>query len=240
MDDDTYYSYKRGSSSKSKKNIKFDLEIVQHPLRARMCGFGGKDRRPIDPPPAVRLIAYDENSEKIMQMIVSASLFSEDGSKHCDIVINPSSIPAPQSSSYNNLLAVMSLKEPQKMRNLIGTTVSPGYYLQDEFKNYGTFFIFNDLSVRTEGQFCLKFSFLNLENNGMDHETHSVLVEKISKPFRVYSAKNFPGMTGSTELSKTFFNQGVRLTIRKHPRIKSLNPNNEETEYADDMDEPDT
>ncbi|OMJ21215.1 hypothetical protein AYI69_g5922 [Smittium culicis] len=67
MDDDTYHSYKRGSSSKSRRNIKFDLEIVQHPLRARMCGFGGKDRRPIDPPPAVRLHAYGENSEKIMQ-----------------------------------------------------------------------------------------------------------------------------------------------------------------------------
>ncbi|OLY84808.1 hypothetical protein AYI68_g1015 [Smittium mucronatum] len=249
MDYDDFFRSKKGSSSKSRGKKTFDLEIIQHPLRARMCGFGGKDRRPIDPPPAVKLLVYDENSEPIEQvnqlldetasskMIVSVSLFSEDGAKQCDVVINPSSVPTPQNSNYNNLTAVMSLNEPQKMKNLIGTTVSPGYCLQDEKKKFGTFFIFNDLSVRTEGRFCLKFSFMNLEDQ-LEHESYKILAQKTSKPFDVYSAKNFPGMTGSTELSKSFFNQGVRLTIRKHPRTKLSNLQSEEMENEEDQ--PDT
>lgn len=32
------------------------IKIVQQPLHARMCGFGEKDRRPVDPPPIVQLV----------------------------------------------------------------------------------------------------------------------------------------------------------------------------------------
>ncbi|KAG0083619.1 hypothetical protein BGZ92_010621 [Podila epicladia] len=32
------------------------IKIVQQPLHARMCGFGEKDRRPVDPPPIVQLM----------------------------------------------------------------------------------------------------------------------------------------------------------------------------------------
>jgi hypothetical protein len=38
---------------------KYTLEVVQQPQRARMCGFGDKDRRPITPPPCVRLVITD-------------------------------------------------------------------------------------------------------------------------------------------------------------------------------------
>jgi hypothetical protein len=31
------------------------MEVVQQPQRARMCGFGDKDRRPITPPPILKL-----------------------------------------------------------------------------------------------------------------------------------------------------------------------------------------
>lgn len=34
----------------------YELVVCQQPLHARMCGFGEKDRRPIDPPPIVQLI----------------------------------------------------------------------------------------------------------------------------------------------------------------------------------------
>ncbi|POG57577.1 velvet factor, partial [Rhizophagus irregularis DAOM 181602=DAOM 197198] len=39
---------------------KYTLIVSQQPLRARMCGFGEKDRRPIDPPPIVQLVVTDE------------------------------------------------------------------------------------------------------------------------------------------------------------------------------------
>lgn len=38
-------------------------EVMQHPLRARCCGFGEKDRRPIDPPPVLQLFVEGEDGE---------------------------------------------------------------------------------------------------------------------------------------------------------------------------------
>jgi hypothetical protein len=40
------------------------LEIVQHPVRARCCGFGEKDRRSLDPPPIIELTAEDINGQE--------------------------------------------------------------------------------------------------------------------------------------------------------------------------------
>lgn len=37
--------------------------MCQQPLHARMCGFGEKDRRPIDPPPIVQLIVRQKGQE---------------------------------------------------------------------------------------------------------------------------------------------------------------------------------
>jgi hypothetical protein len=41
---------------------RFALQIAQQPDRARMCGFGDKDRRPITPPPCIRLLVTDDNT----------------------------------------------------------------------------------------------------------------------------------------------------------------------------------
>lgn len=38
---------------------RYTLQVVQQPQRARMCGFGDKDRRPITPPPCIRLVIID-------------------------------------------------------------------------------------------------------------------------------------------------------------------------------------
>lgn len=42
-----------------------------------------------------------------------------------------------------------------------------------------------------------------------------VLASVFSKPFQVFSAKKFPGVIESTELSKTFAQQGIKIPIRK-------------------------
>lgn len=43
------------------------------------------------------------------------------------------------------------------------------------------------------------------------------LATVFSRPFRVYSAKKFPGVMDSTPLSKAFARQGVKISIRKDP-----------------------
>ncbi|KAL9107103.1 MAG: hypothetical protein Q9227_007969 [Pyrenula ochraceoflavens] len=42
----------------------WSLVVEQQPIRARMCGFGDKDRRPITPPPCIRLVVMDQATGK--------------------------------------------------------------------------------------------------------------------------------------------------------------------------------
>jgi Velvet factor len=42
-----------------------------------------------------------------------------------------------------------------------------------------------------------------------------VLASCFSAPFVVYSAKKFPGVVESTDLSKCFATQGIKIPIRK-------------------------
>ncbi|KAI8323215.1 hypothetical protein GQ54DRAFT_243144, partial [Martensiomyces pterosporus] len=195
------------------------LEMAQHPVRARMCGFGEKDRRPLDPPPVVRLrVRGDDgrflNSEDvdIWKFVVSATLWAPNSENDRSIVINPNTLPGPI-PMYQSSSSVMSLTEPVKVRNLVGTTVSNAYLLKDENDHLNIFFIFHDLSVRTEGRFRLKFQFTVIPSE----EDPRAFVEAVtwSEVFEVYSAKSFPGMTDSTELSKAFALQGIKITIRK-------------------------
>lgn len=43
----------------------YELVIVQQPIRARMCGFGEKDRRPISPPPILQLIVKTKDGQVV-------------------------------------------------------------------------------------------------------------------------------------------------------------------------------
>ncbi|CAG8510297.1 15410_t:CDS:2 [Dentiscutata heterogama] len=160
-----------------------------------MCGFGDKDRRPIDPPPVIRLLVFTEDGTPVPEssmdhstMVVVAGLWSEDCKEERILVINPSSVPVQPSSSSSS---VMSLNAPMCTRNLMGHSISSAYVLNDHMNKLGIFFIFQDLSVRTEA------------------------AEVYSSAFRAYSAKKFPGMTESTALSKAFAKQGIKIPIRK-------------------------
>ncbi|GAA5994697.1 velvet factor family protein [Rhodotorula paludigena] len=43
-------------------DLEYTVTVVQQPIRARMCGFGDKDRRPISPPLIVQLTAVDQST----------------------------------------------------------------------------------------------------------------------------------------------------------------------------------
>ncbi|KAJ8120077.1 hypothetical protein ONZ43_g3121 [Nemania bipapillata] len=117
-------------------------------------------------------------------------------------------------------------------RNLIGSLAASASRLQDPSDKIGIWFILQDLSVRTEGWFRLRFSFINLRrlgaasNGGSDAELLNrgrapVLAYAFSEKFQVYSAKKFPGVCESTQLSKTFALQGVKIPIRKDQEGKA-------------------
>ncbi|QPC75860.1 hypothetical protein HYE68_006612 [Fusarium pseudograminearum] len=309
--------------------LKYSLDVQQQPIRARMCGFGDKDRRPITPPPCVRLVIINSETGKEVDyntldhamFVLSVDLWDKDGIKEVNLVrsstgpgsgassnnysystLEPSTpsyqqqalppsresgypqgqglgygqeyppsvqqgygqAPSYQSSSsygppqqyfprhsgYNadppassagppfrngygqdqNALTRMAVvgTQPQGMftRNLIGSLAASAFRLNDTDKKAGIWFVLQDLSVRTEGTFRLRFSFVNVGGAGGGLPIHvnqgraPILASCFSQDFSVYSAKKFPGVCESTPLSKTFALQGIKIPIRKDTNIK--------------------
>ncbi|KAH8092170.1 velvet factor, partial [Cristinia sonorae] len=98
-----------------------------------------------------------------------------------------------------------------------GSVVSSLYHLKDsEHGNEDAgFFVFPDLSVRTEGSYRLKLSLFEVVGSNVYH-CKSIF----STPFYVYTAKKFPGMEESTPLSCSLADQGIKIRIRKDIRVR--------------------
>ncbi|KAG2200189.1 hypothetical protein INT47_009827, partial [Mucor saturninus] len=226
-----------GLGRPSQKSIKYKLIMIQNPVRARCCGFGEKDRRPIDPPPILQLFIEKpdgtlqnahEDESNLSLFVVQCDLVSSDGTESRSHVFNPSSaISPPITNPSNETLptsgTLLSFHDPAPTRSLMGAVVSNAYQLTDNENTPGIFFIFQDLSVRIEGTFCLKFMFMNLSAGDPLTMSTQVSDDVMSNPFTVYSAKNFPGMTDSTSISQCFAQQGIKISIRKGRRIRRLN-----------------
>ncbi|KFY65314.1 hypothetical protein V496_02665 [Pseudogymnoascus sp. VKM F-4515 (FW-2607)] len=346
---------------------RYTLEVMQQPKRARMCGFGDKDRRPITPPPCIRVVItdvatgneIDTNDIDHGSFVLTVDLWSADGKREVNVVRHSSQSPAisstiptsyaqaqagdhpvysnpmptptgpasigrdpqypfhanqpllpgqyspypgqPQVGAYgqpqqqfqqgppqgqygqpqqqgqyaqgqerqnyhggpeppnhhiyhhtgegvhpvgpnaqrslDNLMYDPALpprppvaSAPQGMftRNLIGSLAASASKLADPHDKIGIWFVLQDMSIRTEGNFRLRFSFTNVGGpsktpNGNPANQMSVLNTGkapvlalcYSDVFTVYSAKKFPGVVESTPLSKCFATQGVKIPIRK-------------------------
>lgn len=243
MDKQGYYGYPEPASDHHMNNMNsmiappsppesaapfhFALEIAQQPIRARMCGFGDKDRRQISPPPCVRLRVYDTSgmevtdisSLDISMFALSVELWSADETTNCSLVQTNGQIHGHHASSIDVAAGPAANSGPTK--NLIGTVVATAYKLYDLQENLGIWFVLHDLSVRTEGEFKLKFSFVNLADCfSNEQKSAPVLCSAFSSPFRSYSAKKFPGVIDSTELSKCFAVQGIKIPIRRESKTR--------------------
>ncbi|GAA5890308.1 hypothetical protein JCM8208_002774 [Rhodotorula glutinis] len=79
------------------QNCTYTVKIVQQPVRARMCGMGDRDRRPISPPLIVQLFAHDQDTGRETPvenidttfLILAADLRSSDA-RHDANLVNPS------------------------------------------------------------------------------------------------------------------------------------------------------
>lgn len=188
--------------------LEYELIIRQQPKAARMCGLGGKaDRRPIDPPPIVQLRVSEYSKGAI-----------------------PGDAPTPTNAFLQNPYYFMfaSLASPDsddelhvlkdgRTRCTTGSVVSSLYNLKDTENGSidAGFFVFPDLSVRTEGSYRLKLSLFEVKGTKV-HHCKSIF----SNPFYVYTAKKFPGMEESTPLSCSLADQGIKIRIRKDVRVR--------------------
>jgi hypothetical protein len=97
-------SQETGPKSMSGNNgkYKFELRVEQQPQRARMCGFGDKDRRPITPPPCIRLVITDINTGQLispddidgMFFVLQVDLWDDNATREVNIVRSSSASPA--------------------------------------------------------------------------------------------------------------------------------------------------
>lgn len=103
-------------------------------------------------------------------------------------------------------------------RRLIGSLVATPFVGKAEHGAEGCFFCFPDLSCRTPGEFCIKFSLVMVDlARAREIKCLPVLVEAKSDAFTVYNAKDFPGMQASTKLTKLLREQGCIIPIKKGP-----------------------
>jgi hypothetical protein len=201
-------------TTKDGRQIRYNLQVIQQPERARACGSGAKssaDRRPVDPPPIVELRVFENDQE--ITFAYNANFFLH--------------------ASLENARTIAPGRAPSATPSfpvLTGTPVAGMAYL-DRPAPAG-YFIFPDLSVRHEGKYRLSFAlFENLsEVKDLDPEDPDVIfdgnhfvthrAEVKSAPFTVFSAKKFPGLSESTALSRMVAEQGCRVRIRRDVRMR--------------------
>ena len=201
-------------TTKDGRNIRYNLQVIQQPERARACGSGAKssaDRRPVDPPPIVELRVFENDQE--ITFAYNANFFLH--------------------ASLENARTIAPGRAPPTTPSfpvLTGTPVAGMAYL--DRPTPAGYFIFPDLSVRHEGKYRLSFAlFENLsEVKDLDPEDPDVIfdgnhfvthrAEVKSAPFTVFSAKKFPGLSESTALSRMVAEQGCRVRIRRDVRMR--------------------
>ncbi|KAK4099065.1 hypothetical protein N658DRAFT_543052 [Parathielavia hyrcaniae] len=185
-------------------NSTYRITVRQQPLAARSCGFGERDRRVIDPPPIVQLTIHDAT---LSPAALARRLRHQFSVVHCSIW---------DERGERDMGSMPDGDFRQQQRRLMGTLVASPFVGLDEFGEEGCFFCFPDLSCRTPGMFRLKFALVVLDPARMVVGSRSAIVATVlSEGFRVFNAKDFPGMQASTALTKRLKEQGCLISIKK-------------------------
>lgn len=363
---DQYPQYSQPSPSSSRSPIEpwgqvvdgkyYWLDVVQQPQRARMCGFGDRDRRPLAPAVIAKLSVTDPNTKQPVPIpepdiafhVVSCDLWSEDGKSEVNLVRNPSasasnrrrrdqalgssegpreipsgastpqhssqisSVPTAQtppsiaqqpydinysnapgfqgmpnmggggsgasysapSSSYGSPSGEYMTEVPEThevygeqypnthpsrsgqydsgdqpsqvgfTRTLVGPLSANAQSLVDDQQRPGIFFIFQDLSIRTEGRFRLRLRLMNVgappipntNSRRVNENSSPILAQAFTDVFQVYSAKKFIGVPEMTALSKTFARQGQKLPLRQRSGPREGGGDGRRSDYESDQD----
>ncbi|ORZ33197.1 velvet factor, partial [Catenaria anguillulae PL171] len=91
-----------------------------------------------------------------------------------------------------------------------GSVVSSMFRLKDLDGEDGAFFVFNDVSVRTEGVFRLCFTLYEVTGLRVRR-----LLTTYSGDFTIFAPKRFPGLEESTALTRSFADQGLKIRARR-------------------------
>ncbi|KAF8492459.1 velvet factor-domain-containing protein [Gautieria morchelliformis] len=198
------------------QTIRAELQEAQKADMGRK--FATRDRRPLDPPP----VEIPAEGPEVVGLICHVDLY----------LIRPT--PYPHSRAVGSsgegssraldpppptLVAPLPPAEESKVTtSLFGTTFAPASQVKGLDGDEVIFFVFSDLSVRTEGLFVLRYRMFDIFSRMEGSEDIHVLAQCYSGPFGIYSTTEFPGLRVSTELTKHLSRYGVRVNLRESER----------------------
>jgi hypothetical protein len=115
----------------------YRLVVEQQPVRARMCGFGDKDRRPITPPPCIKLVVLDRatgqeldfNDIDSTYFVLMVDLWNEQGASAVNLVRHSSAAPTVSISSST----VTSFPPAPERTHYLATAI-PQYDPQSQYR----------------------------------------------------------------------------------------------------------
>ncbi|QSS54768.1 velvet family protein required for yeast-phase growth [Histoplasma capsulatum var. duboisii H88] len=116
----------------------YSLDVVQQPIRARMCGFGDKDRRPLTPPPCIRLIVRDATTQKEIDIneidtsfyVLTVDLWNAEGTSEVNLVRHSATSPSistATSSAYPPPANIMPFPQYAQAHGYPQTAYPPYY-----------------------------------------------------------------------------------------------------------------
>ncbi|KAJ2779872.1 hypothetical protein H4R18_003765 [Coemansia javaensis] len=174
---------------------RYSLAIVQQPKRAKATTDQGREVRPVEPYPILRLrVQYLDPG-----FMVQVTLYDETGREERAII--PPDPSAPGAPPCNNMQ--------------LGTNVVHGSYVRDLDDRFGCFFCFANIRVRLPGRYCLRFSLMQVPRGQEHSEPTRILQHVDSNTFRVYaSTRDYPGTVPTSELAKKLAKQIPGISIR--------------------------
>lgn len=226
---------------------RYHLHIRQQPLAARACGAGDRDRRPVDPPPIIQMLltdfnpgsAEDKEILKDPRFTVGCFLFLAPPSPSTSSSNPPPNTagnthPQPPLNPEGPLLSGKAFVSPFHVSSDPDPSTSPSHPSTNPQTQAqpidpsiprrpmpSTFFIFSDLSIRSAGVYRFQFRLMNWGSVQGTGQSMPILAEAWSEPFRVYPAKDFPGMRDSSLLAEGLKEAGfVELKTRGKGRGK--------------------
>ncbi|KAI9292933.1 hypothetical protein K502DRAFT_273918, partial [Neoconidiobolus thromboides FSU 785] len=109
-----------------------------------------------------------------------------------------------------SLLPIENYKPNSVLNGGLSQTTQLIKDLNNQIKNL---ILFQDLSVRVEGIFKLKFTHFIIKD-----DVTIQLSSTYSTPFQVFNPKSFPGMMESTLLTRLCASQGIKIRVRMQSR----------------------
>lgn len=169
----------------------YHLFVKQQPERAKAANAKDKDRKPVDPPVILQL-EVDPGEDPLQLYITSPYLFVQ------------------------TFLIGASESDPEPdLNSLTGNTCTSGHVVKDDRGVHNMMFCLNDISIKKEGTYRLRFCLFKLNTGTGEVEN---LTSISSQPFTTYSGRHFPGMSESTSMTRLLVDAGVRLRLRKESK----------------------